>query len=73
MKKSFLYLLAVTAFTATFTSCSNDDEPIVPGVSLEEKAYASQNLDLSLNGSNLVGKKVTFTPDGNGNANITLA
>lgn len=71
MKKRFIYCLAMAAvFGQAFTSCKSD--PDQPGENLTEKTYTEGALKLTYNGEELVGKSVTFTPDGNGKANITL-
>lgn len=72
MKKRFIYSLALAAVVGqAFTSCKSDD-PEYPGDALTEKTYADELLKVTLNGDQLLGKSVTFTPDGKGKANIIL-
>lgn len=67
MKKRFIYCLALAAvFGQAFTSCKSDDDPDVPGVNLTEKTYCDDLLNVTLNGEPLLGKSVTFIPDGKG-------
>lgn len=74
MKLNLIYAFAIAGAMAAFSSCSNNDEPTMPGSSLEQKTYSGTDaLTLNYNGSPLVGKTVTFTPGTGDNATLTLA
>lgn len=74
MKLNLIYAFAIAGAMAAFSSCSNNDEPAMPGSSLEQKTYSGTDaLTLNYNGSPLVGKTVTFTPGTGDNATLTLA
>lgn len=74
MKLNLIYAFAIAGAMAAFSSCSNNDEPAMPGSSLEQKTYnGTDALTLNYNGSPLVGKTVTFTPGTGDNATLTLA
>lgn len=74
MKKFFQYAFAAVIAVSAFTSCSDDDDPVVPGANIENKSYtATDGLNLVVNGEPLVGKTVTFTKGADDNATIKLA
>lgn len=74
MKTQFACLLTAVGIMSLFTSCSSDDDPVVPGSSLGAKTYTTaEGLSLSVNGNAIPGKAVTFTPVSAGNATVTLA
>lgn len=74
MKLKSLSVLAVAGLLLTFSSCSKDDPEIIPGSLLPQKTYTTaEGLSLSYNGSQLIGKTVTFTPNTDGTATFTLA
>lgn len=74
MKKFFQYAFAAVIAVSAFTSCSDDDDPVVPGANIEDKSYtATDGLNLVVNGEPLVGKTVTFTKGADDNATIKLA
>lgn len=74
MKKFFQYAFAAVIAVSAFTSCSDDDDPVVPGANIEDKSYtAADGLNLVVNGEPLVGKTVTFTKGADDNATIKLA
>ncbi len=73
MKKFFQYAFAAVIAVSAFTSCSDDDDPVVPGANIEDKSYtATDGLNLVVNGEPLVGKTVTFTKGADDNATIKL-
>lgn len=55
-------------------SCKHhDEEPVVTGGGLGQKVYTdSEGLELTVNGTNMYGKTITFTPDAEGKAEIRL-
>lgn len=74
MKKFFQYAFAAVIAVSAFTSCSDDDDPVVPGANIENKSYtATDGLNLVVNGEPLVGKTITFTKGADDNATIKLA
>lgn len=74
MKLRLIYALAIAGLLTTLSSCSNEDDPIVPGSSLEQKTYTgTDGLTLNFNGTPLLGKTATFTPASDGTATVTLA
>lgn len=74
MKKFFQYAFAAVIAVGAFTSCSDDDDPVVPGANIENKSYtATDGLKLVVNGEPLVGKTITFTKGADDNATIKLA
>ena len=74
MKLNLFYALAIAGVMTTFSSCSDNDDPTIPGSALVEKTYSgTDGLTLSLNGSQIIGKSITFVPTSDGNATLTLA
>lgn len=64
MKKNLFYLMAVVCASALFTACSSDDnEAAIPAPDQPTKFTDAEGLTLSSNGTPLIGKSVTFTPD----------
>ena len=63
MKKNlFYYLFAVVCMMSLFTSCSDDDDKVVSPV--EETTFTNASgLELTYSGVDMLGKKVTFTPN----------
>lgn len=73
MKKQFACLLTTIGIMGMFTSCSSDDDPVVPGSSIEGKTYTGmEGLAFNVDGISTVGQTVTFEPGQNGSATITI-
>lgn len=73
MKKQFACLLTAVGIMSMFTSCSSDDDPVVPGSGIEGKTYSvADGLALNVDGTSTVGQTVTFAPGQNGSATITI-
>ena len=72
MKKHLLLcLFAAMTFGGIFTSCSDDDDPIVCPIT--ETTYNSKNgLELTYSGETLLGKQVVFTPNAADGTKATL-
>lgn len=75
MKLRILNALAIAGLLVSFVSCDKDDPEVFPGDSLDQKTYTMSDgsLTLNYNGAPLIGKTVTFAPNSNGTATITLA
>lgn len=73
MKKHFALALAVMGAAFMFTSCSDDNDPIVPGESLVAKTYTTaEGLVLNVDGTATTGQTVDFTPASDGTAKLTI-
>lgn len=73
MKKHFAFALAVIGTAGLFTSCSDNNDPEIPGGNLEAKTYAStSDLTLNVDGTAATGQTVSFSPAADGTATLTL-
>lgn len=74
MRKQILALFTVIAAAGMFTSCSSDDDPVIPGSELQQKTYTAEDgLAINLDGASVAGQTVTFTPGKDGSATIAIA
>lgn len=71
MKKNLFYLFALICSMGLFTACSDDDDDKSCPVPQTEFT-AANGLKLNYNGEQMLGKKVTFTPDASDPTKATL-
>lgn len=71
IRKNYLYAaFAVAAFM--LSSCKDNDEPEIPGSSLEAKSYTTKTLAFTIDGRTAENQIVAFTPAENGKGTITI-
>lgn len=71
IRKNYLYAaFAVAAFM--LSSCKDNDEPEIPGSSLEAKSYTTETLAFTIDGRTAENQIVAFTPAENGKGTITI-
>lgn len=70
MKKNLLYLFALICSMGAFTSCSDDEDPIV--LLDVNTSYSGETLDLKYSDSQLLGKEISFETKDGKTATITM-
>lgn len=74
MKKYFACAVSILALSGFLTSCGSDDDPVIPGSSIEDKTFTSATgLTLKANGTVVNGQTVAIAATGEGLAKITVA